>query len=124
MNNQILKRLEWSTAILLTVTILILLFVRAEHAGALWRDECASVQVALMPAVADVLRNFQRESFPAFFHLTIRAYAAIVGSSDAAFRVFGVVVGLMLIATAWINARVLRDDDDIAAGSRGIEHTV
>jgi len=103
-----MRSLEWITAILLSMVVAVLLFVRAQHAGALWRDECASLQLAEMPRAGDVLNNFQRESFPAPFPLTVRAYAAIYGTSDAALRAFGFVVGLMLLAAVWINARLLK----------------
>ena len=84
-----LKRTEWATAVVLTLFIVGLLLIRAQHAGALWRDECASVQLAEMPALADIFHNFQRESFPPVFPLTLRAYAAVFGTSDSAFRAFG-----------------------------------
>lgn len=107
MKSQILKFAEWSTAILLTLAVLVLLFARAQHAGGLWRDECASVQLAEMPRIADVFKNFQRESFPALFPLTVRAYGAIFGTSDTALRTFGLMVGVMLLVVIWINALLL-----------------
>jgi hypothetical protein len=103
-----IRSIEWITAVLLSLVIAVLLFVRAQNAGALWRDECASLQLAEMPHVGDVLHNFQRESFPAPFPLTIRAYTAIFGTSDAALRAFGLVVGLMLLTVLWFNALFLR----------------
>jgi hypothetical protein len=103
------KYTEWATAILLTLTILVLLMVRAQHAGALWRDECASVQLAEMPTLSNVLKNFQHESFPVVFPFTLRAYAAVFGTSDAAFRAFGVAVGTMMLIAIWLNARLLTD---------------
>ncbi|MEY2480844.1 MAG: hypothetical protein QOI04_1771 [Verrucomicrobiota bacterium] len=104
MKSQALNFAEWITAILLTVVVIVLLFVRAEYAGGLWRDECASVQLAEMPRIADVFQNFQRESFPAPFPLIIRAYGAMFGTSDAALRAFGFTVGLLLLAAVWTNA--------------------
>jgi hypothetical protein len=102
-----LKGAEWIVAVLLSLVILVLLIVRAQHAGGLWRDECASVQLAEMSTLADLFHNFQRESFPAFFPLSIRAYTTVFGTSDAAFRAFGVAVGLLLLAAAWFNSRLL-----------------
>jgi hypothetical protein len=98
---------EWTTAILFSLVFVFLLSVRAQHAGALWRDECATVQLSQMPAISDVLKNFQRESFPAVLPLTIRAYTAVCGTSDAAFRAFGVIVGVLLLIVVWLNARLL-----------------
>jgi hypothetical protein len=107
MKSQILRVAEWSTAILLTLVVLLLLFARAQHAGGLWRDECASLQLAEMPRIADVFKNFQRESFPAPFPLTVRAYGAVFGTSDASLRTFGFVIGVMLLAVVWVNALLL-----------------
>lgn len=104
----LLKRAEWITAVLLTATTLFLLCVRATHAGALWRDECAVVQLAEMPSIADVVRNFQHEAFPPLFPLTIRAYAALFGTSDTAFRIFGFCVGCLLIGAFWATSRLFR----------------
>jgi hypothetical protein len=58
---------EWCLGVLLTVVIVTLLAVRATHAGALWRDECAVVQLSRMPSISDVVRNFQHEAFPPLF---------------------------------------------------------
>ena len=110
-----LKRAEWIAAVLLSATILFLLAVRATHAGGLWRDECAVVQLAGMPAIADVLRNFQHEAFPPLFPLIIRGYTFVFGSTDAALRVFGFVIGCLLIAAFWINARLIRGDVPLVA---------
>ena len=103
-----LKRAEWIAAVLLSAMILFLLIVRATHAGGLWRDECAVVQLAGMPSVADVLRNFQHEAFPPLFPLIVRIYAIVFGSSDAVLRIFGFCVGCLLISAFWINSRLFR----------------
>jgi hypothetical protein len=103
----LLKKLEWGVAILLSAAAISLLIGRALHAGPLWRDECASAQLALMPTVSQVLENFQRETFPAFFYLLIRFYSKLAGTSDVAFRIFGLGVGLALVGALWLNARRL-----------------
>jgi hypothetical protein len=105
-----LKRAEWIVAVLLSAMILFLLAVRATHAGALWRDECAVVQLAGMPSVSDVLRNFQHEAFPPLFPLIVRIYAIVFGSSDTVLRIFGFCVGCLLISAFWINSRLFRND--------------
>lgn len=110
-----LKRAEWTTAILLTVVVLVLLIVRANNAGALWRDECASVQLGEMPTLSDIFRNFQRESFPAVFPLTVRSYTAVFGTSDTAFRAFGVAVGAMMLIVIWLNAHLLTDSPPLVS---------
>jgi len=57
-----LKRAEWTVAVLLSGMALFLLVTRATHAGALWRDECGTVQLATMPKVSDVMVRFFAET--------------------------------------------------------------
>src|SRR4051812_29316516 len=84
-----LPAIEWGAALLLTISVLFLLVVRATHAGPLWRDECAVIQLATLPHLSDLWQNFQRESFPAVFPLLVRVYASCFGTSDVALRIFG-----------------------------------
>jgi hypothetical protein len=104
----LLKHAEWILGTLLSATVLFLLMVRATHAGALWRDECAVVHLARMPSISDILRNFQHEAFPPLFPLTIRAYTTLFGTSDTVFRIFGFCVGCMLIGAFWATSRLFR----------------
>ena len=105
-----LKRLEWALAILLSATALFLLAIRATHAGALWRDECAVVNLARMPSVADIWRNFQHEAFPVPFQLLVRAYTDFFGSSDFALRAFGIAAGVAVLCALWISAKLIGKD--------------
>lgn len=111
MNPKLIKYAEWIVAVLLSAAVLFLLIVRVTHAGALWRDEAATVQLAQMPTLAEVASNFQHEAFPLPFPLTIRSYAALFGASDTSLRCFGFIVGVAMVAVAWFNLR--------AAGDRG-----
>ena len=107
MRLETIKRFEWITAILLSLIVLFLLVARAKHAGGLWRDECAVVQLAEMPTFADITRNFQHEAFPLLFPATIRAYTNVFGTTDTALRGFGLAVGVLLICVAWFNSRFI-----------------
>jgi hypothetical protein len=100
-----LERGEWILAIVLSATVLFLLIVRATHAGALWRDECESVQWARMPRFADVLANFQYGSFPVLFPTIIRTYTTLFGASDLSLRFFCLAVGIAFIGAAWFQSR-------------------
>lgn len=111
----LLKRAELFVAILLTAMSIFLLVVRANHAGGLWRDECAVVQLAQMPTVSNIFNNFQHEAFPPLFPILVRGFIALFGASDTALRVFGFVVGCLLIAAFWINARLLGRDVPLVA---------
>src|SRR5438132_14223940 len=99
---------EWLLGILLTAIIVSLLLVRAFHAGGLWRDECAVVQLARMSSVSDIFRNFQHEAFPPLFLLLVRGYTALFGSSDTVLRSVGFCVGCLLVGAFWTNSRLLR----------------
>jgi hypothetical protein len=107
----ILSLAELFSAVLLSVLMLFFLGVRAIHAGPLWRDEAATLQLAQMPALSDVAKNFPHEAFPLPFPLLIRTFAALFGASDASLRGFGLIVGVAILAAAWLNSR--------APGGRG-----
>lgn len=110
MNPKFIKHAEWIVAILLSATVLFVFFVRATHAGGLWRDECDSVELARLPTFADVLHNLKFTSFPILFPTTIRIFTNLFGTSDASLRCFGFLVGLALLAVAWFNARKANGD--------------
>ncbi|HST31078.1 MAG TPA: hypothetical protein VLK27_09605 [Chthoniobacterales bacterium] len=109
MNSKFIKYAEWTVAILLSLLVLFLLFVRATHAGALWRDECDSLELARMPAFADIFHNLKFTSFPILFPATVRIFTTLFGTSDAALRCFGFLVCACVLIVAWFNARN-RDD--------------
>ena len=105
----LLKSLGLLAAILLSAMMIFFLSMRANHAGALWRDEAATLQLAQMPTVGEIAANFQHEAFPIPFPLLIRGYTAVFGSSDASLRWFGFAVGFAILAAAWFNSRALGD---------------
>ncbi|HTE91400.1 MAG TPA: hypothetical protein VK639_20800, partial [Terriglobales bacterium] len=102
------SKAEWLLGFFLTAAIFSLLLVRAFHANALWRDECAAVQLAGMPALSDLLGNFQHEAFPPLFPFIVRIYTILFGSSDTVLRVLGFCVGGLLVGVFWINSRLFR----------------
>ena len=107
MKNQWIRQLEWTVATLLSMAVLFLLFVRATHAGALWRDECGTVQLALMPHISDILRNFQHQTLPPLFPLILRGEASLFSAADATWQSNRLWVGVVLIGIAWFNSRVM-----------------
>ena len=104
-----LERTERAVAGLLTALVVSLHVLRACSAGPLWRDEAAAMSVSQM-SLDELLRYFQFEAFPPLFPLTLRAYTGLAGSGDGALRVFGLAVGLLVVAGLWLNARWLRRD--------------
>src|SRR6266480_3540553 len=96
-----LDRIEWACAILLSAAVLFLMIVRATHAGALWRDECDSVQVAQMPRFSEFLANLHFTAFPILFPAILRVYITLFEASDYALRGFALCVGVGFIAATW-----------------------
>lgn len=107
--SSVLTAVEFTIAIALTATVLFLLVIRATNAGALWRDEAATVQLAQMPTIGDIAANFPHEAFPVPFPLLLRVYTALFGGSDASLRWLGFAVGAALLAAAWFNSRAIGD---------------
>ncbi len=100
-----LKRAEFFVALLLSLLVFFLLVVRAQHAGALWRDECTSMRLAELTTV-EPLRD--RLPYTLLFPAIVRIHTALFGASDMSMRIFGAAVGVLFIGIAWINTRVMR----------------
>ena len=107
MNSKLIKSAERVFAIVISALALSLLVFRATHAGAIWRDEANSLQLAVMPTLHDVWRNLAFDSFPLLFNLILRAYVDLFGTNDFVLRAFGIAVGALMVAVAWWNARAL-----------------
>jgi hypothetical protein len=72
------------------------------NAGALWRDEVNSVNLATMPSWTDVLANMGFDSFPVAWTALLRTWAALgLAQTDAALRSLGLVIGLATVAVLW-----------------------
>jgi hypothetical protein len=99
------KRAEQALAVLITAFAAVLHLLRVRHAGALWRDEAGAAQLAAFPSLREIFTNFPHEAFPLLFPVTLRTYMGIFGDSDLAFRLFGLAVGLAILAALWWNAR-------------------
>ncbi|SFJ25496.1 hypothetical protein [Planctomicrobium piriforme] len=94
---------EWVTALLLTGSIVAQMVYRTLIVGPLWRDECGALQLARLPEIRDVWQNFPHEAFPFAFPMVLRAYTGLFGDGDASLRLFGLGVGLLIVAALWLN---------------------
>src|SRR5262249_4491707 len=103
---QLIARLEWAVAILLSAVALVLFVVRATHAGALWRDEAESVQSAQMP-LPESIDAVQCSCFPILIPMALRTWTSALGAGDASLRGVGVAVGISLLAASWLAVRKL-----------------
>ncbi len=78
------------------------------NAGALWRDEVNSVNVASMPSWGAVFAHGHLDSFPLAWVTVLHAWiAAGLGETDADFRRLGFIIGLGTLGTLWWTARRL-----------------
>jgi hypothetical protein len=98
-----LQRAEWATALLITLFAVGLHGLRLVHAGPLWRDEASAFHVATAPTLGEVVAT--HESFPPPFFFLVRGWVAVLGGSDPSLRLFGLLVGLGLLAVLWWTAR-------------------
>ncbi|MDQ3198449.1 MAG: hypothetical protein M3Q46_04555 [Verrucomicrobiota bacterium] len=79
------------------------------NAGALWRDEINSLSIATMGTFSELWSYLTFDSFPALFFILLRAFAGFpAADSDTGLRIFGVAIGLLVIAVLWLNSRWLR----------------
>ena len=79
------------------------------QAGALWRDEVNSLELATVRTFSEMWMNLDYDSFPALFFLVLRQLAGVPASaSDAQLRIFGVAIGIMILGALWLNARAFR----------------
>ena len=94
---------------LVTIAAIYLHVVFGLNAGALWRDEASSLEVATMRTYGEMWANLSFDSFPAFFFLILRAFAGVPAAvSDGALRGFGGAIGLLILSAVWLNAKWLR----------------
>jgi hypothetical protein len=82
---------ELAAALLSTVLLLALSVSFNTHAGALWRDEVSTLQLATRPTYVEVLRSLSMDSAPALYPTLLRAWVSSWGGAarDEVMRVFG-----------------------------------
>lgn len=105
-----LSRLEpaWCVSIGATLVGVCLHVVRLFHAGGLWRDEVGQVHLATLPTLRELWQMLTHDSFPLLFPLLTRLWAGLgFAGTDFGLRVFGVAIGIGMLATLWWVTRVL-----------------
>jgi hypothetical protein len=102
-------RIARIVAVIGTVVAIYLHILFGMNAGALWRDEVNSLEIATMRTFAEMWASLSFDSFPALFFVILRLFAGVPASvSDGSLRVFGGAIGLLILAAVWLNARWLR----------------
>jgi hypothetical protein len=100
-----IRKVEWFIAFALTGLAVVLHVVNLTHAGGLWRDEAAAVNLALFPSFGEIWSHLEHESFPLLLTVLLRGWSAIgLGETDLGWRFFGLLVGLSVLAALWWNA--------------------
>jgi hypothetical protein len=103
-----LRRVARMLAVIGTVLAAFLHIVFGMHAGALWRDEVNSLELATVRTLPEVWASLDYDSFPALFFLVLRTFAGVpANATDTELRVFGVAIGLLITGALWFNARLL-----------------
>jgi hypothetical protein len=97
------RQIEWVIGALITAAAIYLHWMNFRSAGALWRDEAGIVTIATLPTVQETWSNIGHESCPILFPALIRAWHFLVGGSDAALRLFGFIIGLLMLGAVWLN---------------------
>jgi len=96
-------RAEWLAAMFITGVIVCLHFQFWRHAGALWRDEVNTVNIAQSPSFA----TLTHDTFPVLQPLLVKGWSGL-GRSDSWLRLLGMFGGLTIIAAFWTVARATR----------------
>lgn len=99
--------MELWIALVLTAGAIAFHVVRAVMAGGLWRDEAATAHLASNFSFSYVRANSQYELFPVLVPCLLHVYSFVAGGSDVALRIFGGLVGCIVLASLWWNMRVI-----------------
>lgn len=113
---RVMRSAEWGLALLLLVVLLLLHLQYWRQAGALWRDEVNSVEIATQSSFSAIGEALRYDSFPILMSVFLRGWSRLVGkTNDLGLRVFGLLVGMSVLAALWLNARWFRADPPLEA---------
>ncbi|HZM05442.1 MAG TPA: glycosyltransferase family 39 protein, partial [Candidatus Saccharimonadales bacterium] len=97
-------RIEFVTAVALSLWVVALHLVFLFHAGPLWRDEVGTIDFAAMPTLGDIWHNLQYDNFPPLFVALARVWTLAGLSSDFNYRTLGFLIGMGTLAVLWYGA--------------------
>src|SRR5437867_10821348 len=99
---------ELAAALLITALIVALNLRFSPEAGALWRDEVSTVELATRPTYAEVLRSLSLDSAPALYPTLLRLWSSPwTGEQDGPLRTFGFGVATAMLGAIWVTGRTL-----------------
>jgi hypothetical protein len=97
------ERVDWFLAAFITAAVIALHFFFWRQAGALWRDEINTVNLAQ----SDSLAAMTRDSFPVLMPLLVKIWSHF-SVADISLRFLGLLMGLLIPAAYLAVARVTR----------------
>lgn len=102
-------KIAGGVALFSTLLITYLHIVFGMHAGALWRDEVNTLEMATMRTFNEMWSSLGFDSIPFLFLVALRVVAGVPATvSDIELRVFGLSVGLLILGVIWLNSCWLR----------------
>jgi hypothetical protein len=104
----ILDKMSWIAAISITMAAILLHFFSAAQAGGLWRDEVGMANIAAMSSAREIFQALLHDHCPMVFPILLRAWMTLgFAHTDTGLRIFGLCVGLTLIASFWAASRMM-----------------
>lgn len=101
-----IQRAEWIVGLSITLTLVVAHIIFWVHAGALWRDEINTLNVATQPTLRQFWTYLKWDSCPPLWPSLLRLWAGSEsGSPDLRLRILGMIVGLSVLGALWWNAR-------------------
>jgi len=107
-SDQAIRWCEFAVAGLITLLIVYLHVQFWRSAGALWRDEVCSVNVATASSLSESWRLLAFENQPLLHYLVLRAWCGSLGTSDIGMRALGLIIGVLLVAAIWFACWLLK----------------
>lgn len=98
-----------AAATVLTLAGVSLRVVSYQHAGPLWRDEANSANLAALGSWQAILSHAHYDSFPLLWNALLWLWGSWGGTSDAHYRVLGLIGGLAQLLALWWAMRVASD---------------
>jgi hypothetical protein len=103
-----LYKMCWIVAISITAAAILLHFFSVAQAGGLWRDEVGMANIATMSSAKEIFQALLHDHCPMVFPIVVRSWMALgFAHTDAGLRIFGLCVGLALIASFWAASRMM-----------------
>ncbi len=106
-----IDQVERTALLLATLLVLGLHVVNLFSAGPLWRDEVGDAVYAAMPSWAHVWGMLKYDNFPPLLLVLLRIWRGLglenLGGPDFGYRIYGLIVGVAVLAVLWINAQRL-----------------